>query len=321
LASIIEAQHLQKVFVESTGRIVDLFLKRKKILRAVDNVDIAVPRNETVGVVGESGCGKSTLGRTIIRLYEPDGGKIIFRNTDITHLRGEELKKHRRFMQIVFQNPYSSLNPRQKIRDIIKRPLDLHGFDDSLRLVYEALESVGLPKDYAERYPHQLSGGERQRVALARAIALKPELVVADEVTSSVDVSIQAQILRLLKKLQEEYNLSYLFISHDLSVVRTISQRIAVMYLGKVVEEAPTEILFESPMHPYTTALFASIPDIDTPWEPYLLKGEASSLYSVAKGCRFQPRCPYAKQICAEEEPPFKEYSKDHKVACWLYER
>ena len=321
MASIIEAQHLQKVFVESTGRIVDLFLKRKKILRAVDNVDIAVPRNETVGVVGESGCGKSTLGRTIIRLYEPDGGKIIFRNTDITHLRGEELKKHRRFMQIVFQNPYSSLNPRQKIRDIIKRPLDLHGFDDSLRLVYEALESVGLPKDYAERYPHQLSGGERQRVALARAIALKPELVVADEVTSSVDVSIQAQILRLLKKLQEEYNLSYLFISHDLSVVRTISQRIAVMYLGKVVEEAPTEILFESPMHPYTTALFASIPDIDTPWEPYLLKGEASSLYSVAKGCRFQPRCPYAKQICAEEEPPFKEYSKDHKVACWLYER
>jgi len=224
-------------------------------------------------------------------------------------------------MQIVFQNPYSSLNPRQKIRDIIKRPLDLHGFDDSLRLVYEALESVGLPKDYAERYPHQLSGGERQRVALARAIALKPELVVADEVTSSVDVSIQAQILRLLKKLQEEYNLSYLFISHDLSVVRTISQRIAVMYLGKVVEEAPTEILFESPMHPYTTALFASIPDIDTPWEPYLLKGEASSLYSVAKGCRFQPRCPYAKQICAEEEPPYKEYSKDHKVACWLYER
>jgi len=321
LASIIEAQHLQKVFVESTGRIVDLLLRRKKILRAVDNVDIAVPRNETVGVVGESGCGKSTLGRTIIRLYEPDGGKIIFRNTDITHLRGEELKKYRRFMQIVFQNPYSSLNPRQKIRDIIKRPLDLHGFDDSLRLVYEALESVGLPKDYAERYPHQLSGGERQRVALARAIALKPELVVADEVTSSVDVSIQAQILRLLKKLQEEYNLSYLFISHDLSVVRTISQRIAVMYLGKVVEEAPTEILFESPMHPYTTALFASIPDIDTPWEPYLLKGEASSLYSVAKGCRFQPRCPYAKQICAEEEPPYKEYSKDHKVACWLYER
>jgi oligopeptide/dipeptide ABC transporter ATP-binding protein len=321
LTSIIEAQRLQKVFTESTGKIVDLLYRRKKILKAVDNVDIAVPRNETVGVVGESGCGKSTLGRTIIRLYEPDGGKIIFKNTDITHLRGEELKKFRRFMQIVFQNPYSSLNPRQKIKDIIKRPLDLHGFDDSLRMVYEALESVGLPKDYAERYPHQLSGGERQRVALARAVALKPELVVADEVTSSVDVSIQAQILKLLKKLQEEFRLSYLFISHDLSVVRTISQRIAVMYLGKIVEEAPTESLFENPMHPYTEALFASIPDIDTPWEPHLLKGEASSLYSVARGCRFQPRCPYAKQICAEEEPPLKEYSKDHKVACWLYER
>jgi len=321
LTSIIEAQRLQKVFTESTGKIVDLLYRRKKILKAVDNVNIAVPRNETVGVVGESGCGKSTLGRTIIRLYEPDGGKIIFKNTDITHLRGEELKKFRRFMQIVFQNPYSSLNPRQKIKDIIKRPLDLHGFDDSLRMVYEALESVGLPKDYAERYPHQLSGGERQRVALARAVALKPELVVADEVTSSVDVSIQAQILKLLKKLQEEFRLSYLFISHDLSVVRTISQRIAVMYLGKIVEEAPTESLFENPMHPYTEALFASIPDIDTPWEPHLLKGEASSLYSVARGCRFQPRCPYAKQICAEEEPPLKEYSKDHKVACWLYER
>lgn len=321
MTSIIEAQRLQKVFTESTGKIVDLLYRRKKILKAVDNVNIAVPRNETVGVVGESGCGKSTLGRTIIRLYEPDGGKIIFKNTDITHLRGEELKKFRRFMQIVFQNPYSSLNPRQKIKDIIKRPLDLHGFDDSLRMVYEALESVGLPKDYAERYPHQLSGGERQRVALARAVALKPELVVADEVTSSVDVSIQAQILKLLKKLQEEFRLSYLFISHDLSVVRTISQRIAVMYLGKIVEEAPTESLFENPMHPYTEALFASIPDIDTPWEPHLLKGEASSLYSVARGCRFQPRCPYAKQICAEEEPPLKEYSKDHKVACWLYER
>jgi oligopeptide/dipeptide ABC transporter ATP-binding protein len=321
VSSIIEAQRLQKFFIESTGRLADLLLRRKRILRAVDNVDISVPRNQTVGVVGESGCGKSTLGRTIIRLYEPDGGRIIFKNVDITHLRGEDLKKHRRFMQIVFQNPYSSLNPRQKIRDIIKRPLDLHGFDDSLRLVYEALESVGLPKEYAERYPHQLSGGERQRVALARAIALKPELVVADEVTSSVDVSIQAQILKLLKKLQEEFKLSYLFISHDLSVVRTISQKIAVMYLGKVVEEAPTEALFEDPMHPYTAALFASIPDVDTPWEPHLLKGEASSLYSVTKGCRFQPRCPYAKQICAEEEPPLKEYSKDHKVACWLYER
>jgi oligopeptide/dipeptide ABC transporter ATP-binding protein len=321
VSSIIEAQRLKKFFIESTGRLADLLLRRKRILRAVDNVDISVPRNQTVGVVGESGCGKSTLGRTIIRLYEPDGGRIIFKNVDITHLRGEDLKKHRRFMQIVFQNPYSSLNPRQKIRDIIKRPLDLHGFDDSLRLVYEALESVGLPKEYAERYPHQLSGGERQRVALARAIALKPELVVADEVTSSVDVSIQAQILKLLKKLQEEFKLSYLFISHDLSVVRTISQKIAVMYLGKVVEEAPTEALFEDPMHPYTAALFASIPDIDTPWEPHLLKGEASSLYSVTAGCRFQPRCPYAKQICAEEEPPLKEYSKDHKVACWLYER
>jgi len=321
MSSIIEAQHLQKFFIESTGRLADLLFRRKRILRAVDNVDIAVPRNQTVGVVGESGCGKSTLGRTIIRLYDPDGGRIIFKNTDITHLRGEELKKYRRFMQIVFQNPYSSLNPRQKIKDIIKRPLDLHGFDDSLRLVYEALESVGLPKDYAERYPHQLSGGERQRVALARAIALKPELVVADEVTSSVDVSIQAQILKLLKKLQEEFKLSYLFISHDLSVVRTISQKIAVMYLGKVVEEAPTEVLFEDPMHPYTAALFASIPDIDTPWEPHLLKGEASSPYGVSGGCRFQPRCPYAKQICAEEEPPFKEYSKGHKVACWLYEK
>ncbi|MEM1994440.1 MAG: ABC transporter ATP-binding protein [Nitrososphaerales archaeon] len=321
MASIIEAQNLQKYFIESTGRIADLLLRRKRVLKAVDSVDLTVHRNETVGVVGESGCGKSTLGRTLIRLYEPDGGRIIFKYDDITHLKGDELKKYRRFMQIVFQNPYSSLNPRQKIKDIIKRPLDLHGFDDSLNLVYEALENVGLPKDYAERYPHQLSGGERQRVALARAIALKPELVVADEVTSSVDVSIQAQLLKLLKNLQEEFKLSYIFISHDLSVVKTISQRIAVMYLGKVVEEASTEELFANPLHPYTAALFASIPDIDTPWEPQLLKGEASSLYSVARGCRFQPRCPYAKKICSEEEPPFKEYSKNHKAACWLYER
>jgi len=285
-------------------------------VKAVDGVSLTVDREETYGLVGESGSGKSTLGRTIIKLEEPTSGEIIFSGKDITHLNEKEMKKVRRHMQIVFQNPYSSLNPRKKVKDIILDPLRIHGFEADAEILKELLIEVGLNPEYADRFPHQLSGGERQRVAIARAMAFKPEFVVADEVTSSLDVSVQAQIIKLLKKLQEEFHISYLFISHDLSVVLSISDRIGVMYRGKIVEEGTIDAISESPLHPYTNVLISSIPSLGKKWRPVILEEKPHK----NAGCRFYSRCPFAREKCSSDEPEPIEYEKNHTVSCYLYE-
>ena len=297
-------------------RISEYFRREKRIVKAVDGVTLSIDREETYGLVGESGSGKSTLGRTVIKLEEPTEGEIVFSGKEITDLKENEMRNIRRHMQIVFQNPYSSLNPRRKVRDIILDPVRIHGLGDEEEILKEMLSEVGLDHSYAERFPHQLSGGERQRVAIARAMALKPEFVVADEVTSSLDVSVQAQIIKLLKKLQDDFRISYLFISHDLSVVSTISDRIGVMYKGKIVEEGDVESIFESPLHPYTNVLLSSIPTLGRKWKPVLLKERTHE----NGGCRFYSKCPLAKNICSTEEPQMVEVEKGHRVSCFLYE-
>jgi oligopeptide transport system ATP-binding protein len=298
---------------------------RKALVRAVDEVDLFIHRNEVLGLVGESGCGKSTLGKTIIRLEEPTSGKIFFESQDITHLSPGVLKAIRKKMQIIFQDPASSLNPRRKILEAISQPLKVHGIvsgkKEAVERVADLLEKVGLEKDHMERYPHQFSGGQRQRICIARAIALNPIFLVADEVVSALDVSIQAQILNLLVILKEALDLSILFISHDLSVVRQISDRVAVMYLGRIVEMAPSEDLFSSPYHPYTQALMSAIPvpDVDIGWSPIILQGETPSPSQCPKGCAFHPRCPKAFDICQQEDLRLNKIGEDHFVACHLY--
>ena len=292
---------------------------RRRVVKAVDGVSLSVYQKETLGIVGESGCGKSTLGRTILRLVEPTAGRIFFRGRDITHLSPAELRPLRKHMQIVYQNPFSSLNPRKRVGDILKQPLRVHGYGGDMDWrVRELLQAVGLPPEAATRYPHQLSGGQQQRVAIARALATEPQFIVADEVTSALDVSIQAQIVNLLIELQEAFGLAYLFISHNLGVVRHISHRIAVMYLGQVVEEALTEELFANPRHPYTQTLMSAIPNPDPaePWSPRLLTGEVPSPVDLPTGCRFHPRCPLATAVCAQVEPELREVREGHKVAC-----
>ncbi len=310
------AKNLKKYYVEPPTSISEYLKRKKRIVKAVDGVSLTVSREETYGLVGESGSGKSTLGRTIIKLEEPTSGEIIFSGKDITHLNEKEMKKVRRHMQIVFQNPYSSLNPRKKVRDIILDPLRIHGFEADAGILKELLIEVGLNPEYADRFPHQLSGGERQRVAIARAMAFKPEFVVADEVTSSLDVSVQAQIIKLLKKLQEEFRISYLFISHDLSVVLSISDRIGVMYRGKIVEEGTVDAISESPLHPYTNVLISSIPDLGRKWRPVILEERPHE----NNGCRFYSKCPFVRDECSSKEPDSFEYEKGHTVSCYLYE-
>jgi peptide/nickel transport system ATP-binding protein len=309
---------VQKSFLER------LLAKERLFIKAVDGVNLTVWRGETLALVGESGCGKTTLGRLIVRLIDPTFGRIIFNGMDITNLQGEELRRLRRRMQIIFQDPYASLNPRMTIGEQVAHPLKIHELAQGSELrdiVMKALEQVGLtpPEKFYNAYPRELSGGQRQRVAIARSIVLKPELVVADEPVSMIDVSLRASILDLMLTLKQELNLTYIFITHDLAVAKYIADRIAVMYLGKIVEHGPSELIFENPLHPYTKALLSSIPIPRPLKEPRKveLKGEVPNPINPPPGCRFHPRCPIAGEICRREEPELREIEKDHYVACF----
>ena len=303
--------------------------RHQRVLRAVDGVSFTIAPMKTLGLVGESGCGKTTTGRLILRAIEPTAGRILFDGQDVTTLRGKVLQPFRRQVQIVFQDPYASLNPRLTVQQIVGEPMLVHGLaaKDTLRHQVNAiLEMVGLSPEHAERYPHELSGGQRQRVGIARALGVHPKLIVADEAVSALDVSVRAQILNLLVELRERLGLAYLFISHDLSVVRFISHRVAVMYLGKLVELGPAPSLFERPLHPYSQALLAAIPKIgDGTTSMFdaterLLSGELPNPIDLLPGCRFYSRCPYRMDRCRAVEPELKTVDAGHAVACYLYE-
>ena len=312
---ILEVKDLQKHFKVGSG-----------VVQAVDGLNFSVKKGETLGLVGESGCGKSTTGRTIIHLYQPTGGEIFFKGKKINDLNGKELKKFNREMQMIFQDPYASLNPRMTVADIIGEGIDIHNLASGkkrLERIYELLETVGLNREHANRFPHEFSGGQRQRIGIARALAVEPDFIIADEPISALDVSIQAQVVNLLQELQKEKGLTYLFIAHDLSMVKHISDRIGVMYLGNLVEVADSLELSENPLHPYTEALLSAIPipdpKIERSRERIILEGDVPSPINPPSGCRFRTRCPKAMPECAEESPKFKEMKPGHFVACHLY--
>uniref|UniRef100_A0A7C1K028 Dipeptide ABC transporter ATP-binding protein n=1 Tax=Caldilinea aerophila TaxID=133453 RepID=A0A7C1K028_9CHLR len=316
---LLVVQNLKTYFPVRSG----IFQRITAWVKAVDDVSFTVKEGETFGLVGESGCGKTTVSRSILRLIPASGGSVFFDGQDVFNLRGAELKALRRNMQIVFQDPYSSLDPRMPVGDIIAESLLIHGMKDRKQrnaIVQEMLAKVGLNPYHAHRYPHEFSGGQRQRIGIARALALNPRFIVCDEPVSALDVSIQSQILNLLKDLQREYGFSYLFVAHDLSVVEHISDRVGVMYLGKLVEMASRQQLFSEPLHPYTKALMSAIPipDPRRKRERIVLKGEVPSPLNPPSGCRFHPRCPIAEEICKQVEPVFEEKRPGHWVACHL---
>ena len=305
-----------------------IFQRQVGAIKAVDGIDFTMYKGETLGLVGESGCGKSTTGRAILQLYRPTEGGVIFEGEDLTRTKGEDLRKMRRRMQMIFQDPYASLNPRMTVGSIIGEPLEVHGIGSSKRerqeRVQELLKTVGLNPYFVNRYPHEFSGGQRQRIGVARALAVNPAFIVCDEPISALDVSIQAQIINLLEDLQDELELTYLFIAHDLSVVRHISDRIAVMYLGKIVELADRDELYTNPMHPYTQALLSAVPipdpAVETQRKRIILEGDVPSPANPPKGCNFSTRCPRVMDICREKDPDFIEHAPGHWVACYLYE-
>ncbi|WEZ07538.1 ABC transporter ATP-binding protein [Priestia flexa] len=300
---------------------------KNKELKAVDNVSFSIQKGETFGLVGESGCGKSTTGRTIIGLYQKTSGEVLYKGKDVHKLSEKEKFTFQRNMQMIFQDPYASLNPRSTVREIISEPMEVHGLysnkKERLERVYELLEDVGMNRDHANRYPHEFSGGQRQRIGIARALALNPECIIADEPISALDVSVQAQVVNLLKKLQEEKGLTYLFIAHDLSMVKHISNRIGVMYLGHLVELTTSNSLYNKPLHPYTKALLSAIPipdpDIEDARERIVLQGELPSPIDPPSGCVFRTRCQFAMDACANMKPEWQEVGENHFVACHLY--
>ncbi len=318
--ALLEVTDVVKHFPIKSGIVVD---RQVGAVRAVDGVSFSVAEGETLGLVGESGCGKSTLARSILQLLRPTSGSVRFRDTELTELGKRELRRMRREMQMIFQDPYASLNPRKRVGQIVGDPLKLHGIasGDALKTrVQELLERVGLAAEHISRFPHEFSGGQRQRIGVARALALEPKLVIADEPVSALDVSIQAQIINLLEDLQGEFGLTYLFVAHDLGVVRHVSDRIAVMYLGKIVEIGPAEEVYNHPIHPYTLSLLSAVPLPDprqnAAREQIILEGDVPSPANPPEACRFHTRCPSATEICSEVEPQLVDYGGGHFAAC-----
>lgn len=320
MSTLLEVRNLKKHYPIRKG----FFSKQVGAVKAVDGITLSVEQGETLAVVGESGCGKSTTGRAILRLIEPTDGEIRFNGTDVRSLNTEQLRRFRTDMQMVFQDPYASLDPRWTVQRILEEPLRTHGSAPASELksrVEQLMEVVGLSPYQAHRFPHEFSGGQRQRIGIARALALNPKFIVCDEPVSALDVSIQAQVLNLMQDLQEQYGLTYMFISHDLSVVKFISDRVAVMYLGRVVELAPTGALFAKPLHPYTQALMSAVPVPDPALKKQriVLTGDVPNPETPPSGCAFHPRCPFAMERCKTEEPVLRELDSGHQVSCHLY--
>jgi len=319
---LVQVKNLVKHFPINRGFI---FQRQIGAVRAVDDVSFDIYRGETLGLVGETGCGKTTVGRTLLRLYEPTGGHVFFEGHDLAAMRGRELRHMRRRMQMIFQDPYASLNPRMTVGGIVGEPLEVHGVasgKEKVERIQELLEIVGLNPYFINRFPHEFSGGQRQRIGIARSLALNPDLIICDEPISSLDVSIQAQVVNLLEELQKRLGLTYLFIAHDLSMVRHISDRMAVMYLGKIVELTDRDEIYLNPLHPYTKALMSAVPvpdpDVEEQRKRIILEGDIPSPANPPPGCHFSTRCPVAEEICSQEEPVYREVKPGHWVSCHL---
>lgn len=317
---LLDVRNLKKYFYKDAG----LVSKRVQEIKAVDDVSFYIKKGETLGLVGESGCGKTTVGRTILRLYEPTAGEIFYNGSDVANLSAKSFMPYRKKIQMIFQDPYASLDPRMTVADIIGEPLDIHRLasgKERQERIFELLKKVGLHKSHANRYPHEFSGGQRQRIGIARALSVMPEFIICDEPISALDVSVQAQIVNMLEDLQNEIGLTYLFIAHDLSMVRHISNRVGVMYLGSLMEVTTSDELYNNPQHPYTIALLSSIP-IPNPRaerKNIILEGDVPSPLAPPSGCKFRTRCQYAKKICSEMTPKLKNLGSEHYVACHLF--